>query len=140
VEKQAVQRPSQSMNNQCKIKRMKSWRVFLVVAILVMGVGSGLIYGWLVDPVVYVDTSPDTLRIDYQTDIILMVSDIYSDDLDLQGAYQRLSLLNSTDVNQVIDNCLDYAQRMNFSAQDITNIMDLRDAIEMGEPKGTEQP
>jgi hypothetical protein len=119
---------------------MKPWRVFLILVILVMGVASGLAYGWLVDPVEYVDTSPDTMRIDYQTDIVLMVSDIYSNDLDLQGAFNRLSLLKSTNVNQLVDNCLDYAQQMSFSPQDISNIIILREAIVTGELTGTEQP
>lgn len=119
---------------------MKPWRVFLILTILVMGVASGLTYGWLVDPVEYVDTSPDTMRIDYQTDIVLMVSDIYSKDLDLQGAFNRLSLLNSADVNQLVENCLDYAQQMNFSPQDISNINNLQEAIMTGNFKGSEQP
>ena len=99
---------------------MKSWQVFLLLTILVMGVASGLAYGWLIDPVEYVDTSPDSLRIDYQTDIVLMVSDVYSHDRDLEGAINRLSLLQRPDINQLMDECLDYAQRMNFSEQDIS--------------------
>jgi hypothetical protein len=119
---------------------MKSWRVFLLFAALMIGVASGLVYGWLVNPVEYVDTSPDTLRIDYLTDIVLMVSDIYSKDHDLQGAFIRLSLLNSTDVSQLVDTCLDYARQMNFSPRDISYIINLREAIVTGEFKVTEQP
>jgi len=119
---------------------MKSWQVLLALVILAMGVVSGLAYGWLVDPVEYVDTSPDTLRIDYQTDIVLMVADIYSNDLDLQGAINRLSVLESSDVSQLVADCLDYAQRMSFSAQDTSSLFQLKDAIATGEPQGMEQP
>jgi hypothetical protein len=119
---------------------MKPWRIFLLLAILLIGIASGLAYGWLIDPVKYVDTSPGTLRIDYQTDIILMVSDIYTNDHDLQGAFGRLSLLKSTDVIQLVDDCLDYAQQKNFSPQDISNIKNLREAFVMGGLKDTEQP
>jgi hypothetical protein len=119
---------------------MKSWRVFLLLVILAIGVVSGLVYGWLVDPVEYVDTSPATLRIDFQTDIVLMVSDIYFHDHDLQGAINRLALLQRPDVIQLVAGCLDYAQQMSFSAQDISNIVQLNDAIAIGTLKGTEQP
>ncbi len=119
---------------------MKYWRVFLALAILVVGVGLGLVYGWLIDPVEYVDTSPDSMRIDYQTDIVLMVSDIYAHDLDLEGAQNRLSLLNSTNVNQLIGNCLDYARLMKFSAQDTSNIIILQGAITAGTAGSQEQP
>jgi hypothetical protein len=119
---------------------MKTWRVFIVLAILAMGVASGLAYGWLVDPVEYVDTSPDTLRIDYQTDIVLMVADIYSHDRDLEGAINRLSLLQRSDFNQLVGECLDYARQMKFSEQDISNLGILNDAIMTVELKGTEQP
>lgn len=128
------------MNNQCKIKYMKFWRVALALVLLAMGVASGLVYGWLVDPVEYVNTSPDTLRIDYQTDIVLMVSNIYAHDHDLQKALDRFSLLNSADVNQLTSNCLDYAGKMNFSEQDISIIADLRDAIATGMSGGTDRP
>jgi hypothetical protein len=119
---------------------MKSWQVLLILGILAMGVTSGLVYGWLIDPVDYVDTRPDSLRIDYQTDIVLMVSEIYAHDLDLRAAIDRLSLLESQDVSQSVADCLNYAQRMNFSEQDISNLLLLSDAISTGAPKGTETP
>lgn len=119
---------------------MKSWRVFLLLVVLAMGVVSGLVYGWLVDPVVYVDTSPATLRIDFQTDIVLMVSDIYSHDHDLQGAINRLALLQRPDVIQLVAGCLDYAHQMSFSAHDISNIVQLNEAISTGVLRGSELP
>jgi hypothetical protein len=35
----------------------------------------GLLYGWMVNPVRYVNTTPDTLRADYQLDYVLMVAE-----------------------------------------------------------------
>ena len=50
---------------------MTSRWILFIFAILV-GAGLGLLYGWVINPVDYVDTTPDTLRIDYKTDYVLM--------------------------------------------------------------------
>ena len=73
---------------------MARWVRFLI-AILV-GLAIGLAYGWLVSPVRYIDTSPNTLRIDYKTDYVLMVSETYQSEKDLDQAVRRLGLLGTT--------------------------------------------
>ncbi|HVN54588.1 MAG TPA: hypothetical protein VMT46_09685 [Anaerolineaceae bacterium] len=64
------------------------------LAILV-GLAAGLVYGWVINPVKYVDTTPDTLRADYKTDYVLMVAEIYRASPDLDQAARRLALLGS---------------------------------------------
>jgi hypothetical protein len=108
---------------------MKSWRVALVVTGFIMGLASGLVYGWLLDPVKYVDTQPNSLRIDYQTDIVLMVASIYSRELDTEAAIERLSLLKKEDIGNLLADSLAYAEKMNFSRYDIDNIELLNEAI-----------
>jgi hypothetical protein len=66
-----------------------------IIAILV-GVALGLGYGWIVSPVHYVDTSPDTLRVDYRTDYVLMVAEAYKNEIDPGLAVRRLALLDNT--------------------------------------------
>ena len=60
---------------------------------LVAGLVVGVLYGWLVQPVEYVDTTPDTLRADYRTDYILMVAEAYAGESDLGMARVRLAAL-----------------------------------------------
>jgi hypothetical protein len=108
---------------------MKSWQVVLAVAGFIMGVVSGLVYGWLIDPVEYVDTQPYSLRIDYQTDVILMVASIYARELDTEAAIDRLSLLEQEDIGNLLADSLTYAEKMHFSTQDIDNISFLNETI-----------
>jgi hypothetical protein len=70
---------------------MARWIRFILV--LIIGIAGGLLYGWVLNPVKYVDTTPDTLRIDYQTDYVLMVAETYQADMDLELAVRRLAIL-----------------------------------------------
>jgi len=105
-----------------------------------MGIFSGLVYGWLIDPVEYVDTSPKSLRIDYQTDIVLMVASIYSQEQDIRLASERLSLFGQSDLGRLLTESLAYAERMHFTAQDITNIKLLKEAVSTIRLQGENQP
>jgi hypothetical protein len=51
---------------------MSRWTRFLIA--IAVGLALGLLYGWVLSPVKYVDTTPNTLRADYQTDYVLMVA------------------------------------------------------------------
>jgi hypothetical protein len=124
---------------QCKIKAMKSWRVLLILAGLVLGVAAGLVYGWIIDPVEYKDTGLDTLRIDYQTDVVLMVANVYAQDHNSQAAIDRLLSLGSPDIRKSIDDSLNYATEMHFFTQDISNIIQLKKVVEMSLRQGTEE-
>lgn len=119
---------------------MKSQWIVLAIAGLIIGIFSGLVYGWLVDPVQYVDTSPNSLRIDYQTDIVLMAATIYSQEHDIQLASERLSLFGGSDLGSLLRECLDYAERMHFSTQDITYIKLLIEAVSKSRLQGENQP
>ena len=63
--------------------------------VVAVGIGLGLFYGWVIDPVKYVDTTPDSLRIDFKSDYVLMVAEAYNSDRDLGLAVSRLGLLGT---------------------------------------------
>ena len=68
----------------------RTWRfVFFALAILA-GFAAGLGYGWLIHPVGYHSIDPQTLQIDYQTDFVLMVAELYRAEGDLAMALARL--------------------------------------------------
>jgi hypothetical protein len=119
---------------------MKSWQAILLICVLAMGVVSGLVYGWLVNPVEYVNTNTETLRIDYQTDLVLMAADIYAADSNSAHAIQRLYLLRRADLKELMTDCLEYATRMNFSTQDIQKMVLLKEAIDLYFYGSTRQP
>jgi hypothetical protein len=119
---------------------MKTWHVLLLLVSLVLGVISGLAYGWLIDPVEYVDTGTDSLRIDYQTEIVLMVAGIYAKDQDYQAAISRLSFLGRSNTSQLLIDSLAYAEKMHFSPMDVANISHLNEAIQLTMHQDTSQP
>lgn len=95
-----------------------SRRVRFLIAILI-GVAGGLFYGWVVNPVKYVDTTPDTLSLDYKTDYVLMVAETYHADGDLSAAARRLAALGSTPPVEMVQQAILAAQKLGYVHGDI---------------------
>jgi hypothetical protein len=86
---------------------MARWiRFFFVVAV---GIGLGLFYGWVIDPVKYVDTTPDSLRIDFKSDYVLMVAEAYNNERDLGQALDRLTLLGTKAPADIVQQAILFA-------------------------------
>ncbi len=106
---------------------MSRWTKFLIVVAL--GASAGLFYGWVVNPVEYVDISPQNLRVDYQSDYVLMVAESYQVDHDLGLAVRRLALLGSTAPADIVANASNYAIQHGYTSQDQSLIQSLHDAL-----------
>jgi hypothetical protein len=102
---------------------MARWLRFLI-AILV-GIGLGLIYGWLISPVKYVDTAPDTLHIQYKTDYVLMVAETYQADNNLEMALRRLGALGSLAPGEMVFQAIVFAQRAGYTDADLRLMQNL---------------
>ena len=64
---------------------------------LVVGIVLGLLYAWIVAPIKYVDTTPNTLRSDYRDTYRLSIAMAYQATGDLARAQARLNLLDDED-------------------------------------------
>jgi hypothetical protein len=64
---------------------------------LVIGVVLGLLYSWIISPIEYVDTTPNTLRPDYKDAYRLVIALAYQSTGDLARAQARLNLLGDED-------------------------------------------
>ena len=78
----------------------------------------GLFYGWVVNPVEYVDIAPESLRVDYKTDYVLMVAEAYQVDHDLGLAVRRLALPGQLCSNRYCCHALNYALQHDYAPQD----------------------
>ncbi len=87
-------------------QRRRRWLFFLIS--LGIGLTAGLVYGWFINPVKYVDTTPDKLRADFKTDYVLMVAEGYSRHRDLDWARRYLALLGD-EPDQVVEEALNQA-------------------------------
>jgi hypothetical protein len=118
---------------------MARWIRFLI-AILV-GLAIGLAYGWLISPVRYIDTSPNTLRIDYKTDYVLMVSEAYQSEKDLDQAIQRLALLGAASPVELVAQTIQFAQKAGYTEADVARMQALMSASQTLLPvQGTSPP
>jgi hypothetical protein len=102
--------------------------IFFVLAVLV-GVGGGLYYGWIVSPVEFVDTSPDTLRLDYKADYVLMVAEAYAIEEDADMAVRRLALLAATSPLDSVQSAAVFGLQAGFSPIDLLLLDKLADAL-----------
>ena len=78
-----------------------------------------MIYGWLIRPVEYVSTTPDSLRVDFRTDYVLMVAESYSADRELELAQFRLAALGPLPPDVYATDAIDYALELSFSRTDL---------------------
>ena len=115
----------------------KRWLLF-ALSILV-GVGLGLLYGWVISPVEYVDTSPDSLRADYRADYVLMVAEVYQSEQDTQQAVRRLALLGgSLSPYETAAEALRFAQANQYIPQDIALLQNLTLALQVYDASGVQ--
>ncbi len=107
---------------------MKKWLwVFLTLA---LGIGLGLLYGWVIDPVDFVDLTPETLRSDFRADYVLMVAEAYESEHDLNLAARRLAIFGSNPPAAIASEALQFGPSAGFSPSELstleTLVQDLR--------------
>jgi hypothetical protein len=111
---------------------MSRWARFLIV--LLVGFAVGLLYGWVIDPVEYVDTVPDSLRSDFQADYVLMVAEAYQADRDLDLALQRLAFFGSSSPADSVEQAMFFAVQSGYSSVDLGILRTLSDALQVVDP------
>lgn len=86
----------------------------------------GLIYGWLINPIPterittqYRPTSLDTLQIDYRTDFVLMIAELYHAEGDLPLALARLDALGETPPYLILTESITYADSLRYADDDL---------------------
>jgi len=107
---------------------MSRWTLFLLV--IIVGLALGLVYGWVVNPVSFQDTTLNSLRIDYKTDYALMVAEVYHQENDLDWALNRLTLLEDPTPLASVENALRFASQADYTLPDMFLLRDLHNAIE----------
>jgi len=109
---------------------MKANRLLLILIALVAGLGAGLAYGWIIDPIEFFDLTPDTLRADYKTDYALMVAEAYRAEQDPGLAARRLAIFGSQSPASIAADGLAYAGANGFADSDIVLMQELVTALQ----------
>ena len=111
------------------MKSNRSRWVFVLLALLA-GIGIGLAYGWVIDPVDFFDLTPDTLRTDYKADYVLMTAEAYHAEQDAGLAARRLAIFGSQSPSAIAADGLDHARANGFADSDIALIQELVTALQ----------
>lgn len=113
--------------------------VWFFISILV-GAGIALVYGWMINPVTYVNTTPDNLRKDYKADYVLMVAEIFQTEQNLPMATRRLELLDSDSPMRQVQRAILTAQELGYSSRDLETMGKLSAALLPGGQLPATQP
>jgi len=109
---------------------MKTSRILFIIIALVAGIGMGLAYGWLIDPVDFFDLTPDTLHANYKADYVLMTAEAYRAEQDPGLAARRLAIFGSQSPSAIASQGLAYARTNGFADSDIALIQELVTALQ----------
>jgi hypothetical protein len=114
---------------------MPRW-LFSIIAIAI-GIGLGLLYGWVISPVQFVDTTPASMRADYRADYVLMVAEAYDVDENTDLAIRRLAIFGSNSPADIAAQALQTGQAIGYSAEDISTLQELMRALQAYQPAPT---
>ena len=109
---------------------MKPIRWIFILIALLAGIGAGLAYGWLIDPVDFYNLTPDTLRVDYKTDYVLMTAEAYRVEQDPGVAARRLAIFGSQSPSAIASEALNYSRTNGFADSDIALLQELVTAMQ----------
>lgn len=98
------------------------WIFPLTVLTLVAGLAAGLLYSWVVSPMRYVDTTPNTLRADFKDQFRTLIAASYASTHNLERARARLALLGDADPVEALTA---QAQRMLASGESFQVVQDV---------------
>ena len=113
---------------------MSSSNIIKIIIALAIGIVLGLIYGWVIDPIEYVDVTPNILREDYRVDYVLMTAEAYQNDFDSETAARRLAILGSESPASMTGQALEYAINNNFTETEIQLLQTLLTAMQTYTP------
>jgi hypothetical protein len=116
---------------------MSMSRRFWFLVMILVGLALGLLYGWVINPVKYIDTSPDSLSPDYKADYILMVAEAYRAEGDLDLAARRLAFLGATPPLEMVRQAVVYAGAEKYPPSDVDLLIRLTQALQSWDPGAT---
>jgi hypothetical protein len=117
---------------------MIRWLTFLLA--IAIGAAAGLYYGWVINPIRYIDAAPDSLRSDYKADYVLMTAEVFREDGDLELALERLSLLGGASPAESVALATVFAVKAGYGEADLALMQNLADAIHSSDNPIQETP
>lgn len=104
------------------------WIRFLLA--IAFGAAAGVGIGWLRAPAPSADQRAAQLRIDYQSDVVLMIAEAYAADQNLAAAIGRLAVLHHSQPAEIVQQAINFGERYGYSDSDLQKMRTLRSAVE----------
>ena len=121
------------------MRKGRSWPLILLASVALLGgMGLGLWYGWVLDPVEYRDTDVSHLASVYRDEYVLMVAETFMLEGDLDAARARLALLAVPDLPGRVADQAQAALARNASQLDVQALARL--AAALGAERDTLKP
>jgi len=114
--------------------RRRSLRYCLFISAILVGIAAGIFLGWEIIPVRDVNSEPQTLRIDFKTDFVLMVSELYYQDGDLTLALDRLTYFRESPPAEKLLSTIRYADENAYASKDLQMMLSLYSSIQNPSP------
>ncbi len=105
-----------------------------LLLLLVAGAGLGLYLGWVVSPVAYVDTAPDSLQAAYKDDYLLMVATAFAGDQDLAAARASVAELGFADPAAAVTAAASRLAAAGYPESDLRRMAALVEALGAASP------
>lgn len=105
-----------------------------IVIAIILGIALGLLYGWVIQPVRFIDTTPASLRADFRADYILMVAESYSADQNAGLAARRLSIFGSESPADLVSQALQTGRQSGYAPNDLSLLQELARAMQAYQP------
>jgi hypothetical protein len=109
---------------------MTTTRWLVILLALIAGAGLGIAYGRFIDPVEYVDLTPDSLREDFKADYVLMAAEAYRAEQDPGLAARRLAIFGTKPPFSIAADGLRYARANGFPDGDLALMQELVTALQ----------
>lgn len=110
---------------------MKSRRILFFALAIALGIGAGLAFGWLImPPKAPSNAAMKDLRVDYQTDLVLMVAESFAGDANSELALDQLAEIAKMDPITLVGVSLGYAREVGYQNNDIQLIENLLTGID----------
>jgi hypothetical protein len=119
---------------------MKFSNWITILAALFVGIALGLVYGWVVSPVQYVDVTPGILRKDYRADYVLMVAEAHLREQNSELSARRLAVLGSESPSKIVEDTMIYAAQNAFTQTEMIALKGLLSAMQTYQPKNGNAP
>jgi hypothetical protein len=107
--------------------------IFFILAIGV-GIAAGLGYGWGLHQREVNNAQPQTLRMDYKADYVLMISELYHAEGDVAQARSRLAFLGDQSPVEIVTTAIAHAEYYQYDPLDLQYLQELKTALETISP------